>query len=382
MRLNPASSPACETYPFVRLDRGASGALLARRRRPDRLRHRRAARGDAGVHPRRAVAGAIEPRLDLPAAPRACPSCARRSPAGSRAASARRSTRTPRSLPTLGSKEAIFHLAQVLGGDLVAVPAPAYPVVRARRGVRGQGGARAAAARRERLPARPRRRRRRRPGRASAILWLNYPNNPTARDRPARASTSAPPRSRASTTSCSPPTRPTRRSTSARAARVGAAGGRPHERRGVQHALQALLDARLPLGLRGRRPGADRRAQALPAQRRRRAAGVHPARRGRRVGRRGARRGGARALPRQARRAAARARRRRPAPRGRRRHVLPVARRRARAPTRWPRGCSRRASSSPRARSSARRARATCGSRSCPTPRGLRAGRPSGSTRC
>ena len=31
-------------------------------------------------------------------------------------------------LPTLGSKEAIFHMAQVLGGDLVAVPAPAYPV--------------------------------------------------------------------------------------------------------------------------------------------------------------------------------------------------------------------------------------------------------------
>jgi len=31
-------------------------------------------------------------------------------------------------LPTLGSKEAIFHLAQVVGGDLVAVTAPAYPV--------------------------------------------------------------------------------------------------------------------------------------------------------------------------------------------------------------------------------------------------------------
>src|SRR4051812_16864636 len=31
-------------------------------------------------------------------------------------------------IPTLGSKEAIFHLAQVLGGDLVAIPSPAYPV--------------------------------------------------------------------------------------------------------------------------------------------------------------------------------------------------------------------------------------------------------------
>ena len=31
-------------------------------------------------------------------------------------------------LPTLGSKEAIFHLAQVLDGEFVAVPKPAYPV--------------------------------------------------------------------------------------------------------------------------------------------------------------------------------------------------------------------------------------------------------------
>src|SRR5215212_1311473 len=31
-------------------------------------------------------------------------------------------------IPTLGAKEAIFHLAQVVGGDLVAVTAPGYPV--------------------------------------------------------------------------------------------------------------------------------------------------------------------------------------------------------------------------------------------------------------
>ncbi len=31
-------------------------------------------------------------------------------------------------VPTLGSKEAIFHLAQVTGGELVATPTPAYPV--------------------------------------------------------------------------------------------------------------------------------------------------------------------------------------------------------------------------------------------------------------
>ncbi|MGG7380570.1 aminotransferase class I/II-fold pyridoxal phosphate-dependent enzyme, partial [Escherichia coli] len=31
-------------------------------------------------------------------------------------------------VPTLGSKEAIFAMAQVLGGELVAVPTPGYPV--------------------------------------------------------------------------------------------------------------------------------------------------------------------------------------------------------------------------------------------------------------
>jgi aspartate/methionine/tyrosine aminotransferase len=30
-------------------------------------------------------------------------------------------------IPTLGSKEAVFLLAQVLGGDLVVVPTPSYP---------------------------------------------------------------------------------------------------------------------------------------------------------------------------------------------------------------------------------------------------------------
>ena len=88
--------------------------------------------------------------------------------------------------------------------------------------------------------------------------------------------------------------------------------------------------------LRRRRPASDRRAEALPAQRRRRAAGVRPARRGRRVGRRGARR-------RRARRATAPSatsllpalRGGRAAPRGRRRDVLPLAARcrRRRAPS-------------------------------------------------
>ena len=82
-------------------------------------------------------------------------------------------------IPTLGSKEAVFLLAQVLDGDLVVVPQPAYPVyergavfagkevvelpLHAERGflpdleaVPGDVWAR------------------------TSILWLNYPNNPTA----------------------------------------------------------------------------------------------------------------------------------------------------------------------------------------------------------
>jgi acetylornithine aminotransferase len=87
-------------------------------------------------------------------------------------------------LPTLGSKEAIFHLAQVVGGELVAVPAPAYPVY--------ERGAVFAGKRVLELPLREE------TGflpdlaavpgstwRDVAVLWLNYPNNPTAVTAPA-----------------------------------------------------------------------------------------------------------------------------------------------------------------------------------------------------
>ena len=82
-------------------------------------------------------------------------------------------------LPTLGSKEAIFHMAQVLGGELVAVPAPAYPVY--------ERGAAFAGKQVLELPLREE------SGflpdldaveadtwSRVALLWLNYPNNPTA----------------------------------------------------------------------------------------------------------------------------------------------------------------------------------------------------------
>ena len=83
-------------------------------------------------------------------------------------------------VPTLGSKEAIFSLAQVLDGEYVAVPTPSYPVY--------ERGARFAGKRVVELPLREE------SGWLPdlqgvdwdrvAVLWLNYPNNPTAATAP------------------------------------------------------------------------------------------------------------------------------------------------------------------------------------------------------
>jgi acetylornithine aminotransferase len=86
-------------------------------------------------------------------------------------------------VPTFGSKEAIFHLAQVLDGELVALPAPAYPVYERGAAFAGKGVLELPLlAEREFLPdldavdaatwARV------------AILWLNFPNNPTGATAP------------------------------------------------------------------------------------------------------------------------------------------------------------------------------------------------------
>jgi succinyldiaminopimelate transaminase len=85
-------------------------------------------------------------------------------------------------IPTFGSKEAVFLLAQVLDGDVILVPQPAYPVY--------ERGAVFAGKRIVELPLRA-------PGflpdldaiapdilARTAILWLNYPNNPTAATAP------------------------------------------------------------------------------------------------------------------------------------------------------------------------------------------------------
>jgi aspartate/methionine/tyrosine aminotransferase len=77
-------------------------------------------------------------------------------------------------IPTLGAKEAIFHLAQVVGGDAVAVTSPGYPV--AARGARFAGRDVVTVPLAEDwlpdLDVLPWER--------LGILWLNYPNNPTA----------------------------------------------------------------------------------------------------------------------------------------------------------------------------------------------------------
>jgi succinyldiaminopimelate transaminase len=83
-------------------------------------------------------------------------------------------------VPTLGSKEAIFHLAQVVGPGRVAVTVPGYPV--AARGALFAGrdvvelpltADRGFLPDLDALPD------------DLALLWLNYPNNPTAATAPA-----------------------------------------------------------------------------------------------------------------------------------------------------------------------------------------------------
>jgi acetylornithine aminotransferase len=86
-------------------------------------------------------------------------------------------------VPTLGSKEMVFHLAQVAGGDAVAVTTPGYPVP--------DRGARFAGREVVEIPLDPAR------GYLPdldaldprlldrlAILWLNFPNNPTGATAP------------------------------------------------------------------------------------------------------------------------------------------------------------------------------------------------------
>jgi acetylornithine aminotransferase len=81
-------------------------------------------------------------------------------------------------IPTFGSKEAVFLLAQVLDGDVVLVPQPAYPVYERGAVFAGKQVVEMPLHAPDFVPdldAIPRDVLAR-----TAILWLNYPNNPTA----------------------------------------------------------------------------------------------------------------------------------------------------------------------------------------------------------
>ena len=91
-------------------------------------------------------------------------------------------------IPTQGSKEAIFNLAQVFAahGDRVVVTTPGYPVAAARRALRRRPGRRARARSRARLATRPRRRRLGRRGAVVAEL-PQQPDGGHGEHRPLRA---------------------------------------------------------------------------------------------------------------------------------------------------------------------------------------------------
>ena len=286
-------------YPFVRLEEERR-RLAGRRRRRDRLRQGRSERADrsddpAGARRRAARARAVSARAG-PAR-----SCARRRQAGSSGASASPSIPDTEIVPTYGSKEAIFSLAQVLdtGGPVGRRSASrrtrstsAARSSPARRCRRCRCGARTASSR---ISTRARRRRRARLG--------QLPAQPDGRGRAARVLRASSRRRAERHDFVIASDEAYTRALVRRAAAVGAAGGGPLARRRLPDAEQALVDDRLPLRVRRGAAGDRRGAEGVPPDGRDGAAGVRPARVGRRVERRAARRGDARALPREARRA-------------------------------------------------------------------------------
>ena len=210
----------------VRAARRLEGRRSRARHRADRLRHGRPARGDAAVHPRGA-AGVGRRGFVLPARDRACPSCARRSPAGS---AARFGVDVDR-----GDRDRAD--ARLEGGDLLVRADRArreaarrdararLSRLRARRAVCRRLGRDRAAVGVERLAARPRRASTRGTrSRSSGSATRTTRPAPSRRSRSTRSS----PRVRASTASCSAPTRRTRScgSTSRRSPRCRSPTGR------------------------------------------------------------------------------------------------------------------------------------------------------------
>ena len=153
-------------------------------------------------------------------------------------------------IPTYGSKEAIFSLAQVLVDPhsekrCVTYCEPAYPVYERGALFAGAEVQHAAAAARERLPPGSRRRRRRHVA-AHGDRVGELPEQPDRRARAARVLRAAR-RARRAIRLRDRLRRGVHRALVRRAARVGAAGRRPLARDRLPDAEQALVDDGLPL---------------------------------------------------------------------------------------------------------------------------------------
>ncbi len=228
----------------VRPARRLEGRGFGPGHRADRLRHGRSARAHAGVHPgghaRLGRGGLVVPARDrAPRAPHAIAGWVDR-----------RFDVTvdpdEEIVPTLGSKEAIYSFAQLALGEkrLVAIPEPAYPVYE--RGTLFAGGSESRAFRCARTTAGCPTSTRSTAWDEIALFWVCYPNNPTGAEAPLSFYEELAARAREhGFLLCSdeayselwfdePPG-------------LGPAGRRPHERRRLQHALEALVDDRLPL---------------------------------------------------------------------------------------------------------------------------------------
>ena len=202
MHVSPALA-AQTVYPFVRM----------------RRRSGRAARGvrifDFGMgDPREptdplikaALTAALDEATGYPARS-ACPSCARRSPPGSSAASTSSSTPTEL-IPTYGSKEAIFlsrRSCSAPGSTRSSCREPGYPVYE--RGALFAGAEIGACRCAPSTASCPTSTPSTRPWSRTALVWVCYPNNPTGAVAPLEFYERL--AEIAGSTTCSPPTRHT-----------------------------------------------------------------------------------------------------------------------------------------------------------------------------
>ncbi|HYI19034.1 MAG TPA: aminotransferase class I/II-fold pyridoxal phosphate-dependent enzyme [Solirubrobacteraceae bacterium] len=179
MKLAPALT-GMQTYPFVRLAEEKRRLLAAG---VDLIDFGMGEpREETPAFIRAALADAIEPRSAYPAA-EGLPELREAVAAWVARRFGRELAPHDQILPTLGSKEAIFHLVPVLGGSRVVVPAPAYPVYERAAVFAGRevvelplSEERGFLPDLDAVPAET--------WRETAVLWLNYPNNPTAATAP------------------------------------------------------------------------------------------------------------------------------------------------------------------------------------------------------